>query len=450
MDTLKKVENYISEHGLVQLGDTVLLAVSGGVDSMCMMDIMAQLAPKLRFCLAVASFDHQLRPESADDVGFVGEAAKALGLSFFCGSADIASLAQGNNIQNIARKERYSFLRSVAHKINASTIATAHQREDQSETLILHLLRGSGAAGLAAMSPRENGIIRPLLCLSRCDVEDYMVENSLKHREDSSNASTKYFRNRIRIELMPLLVTFNPQIHTALNTTTNICREEDRLLEDLAENALAELLSDDYHSIDGIGFEKLPLALKRRVLKKAFCLLTGDDTELSFAQVESVIKLKEEQSSSLPVGLKAYRRRDIFFAGEQPPLPEFNEIIPFVKDGKWHKLAQWGWEYMAEPMGKYSDIDNDSELVVPMQMSEELCWRTRKLGDSVTSTGKGGSRKLKNIFINHKIPIYQRPGWPILEYAGEIIWAPKLWQKKIPPFKKDNILLIKVRQCAII
>jgi len=449
MEALAAVQNYILEHDLIRRGDTVLLAVSGGIDSVTMADLLARLQDQLDFQPVIATFNHRLRPEAEEETAFVQALAQRYGVPFYQGSADIAALSQGKNLQDTARRERYAFLFSVAYKLGAASVATAHHRDDQAETLLLHLLRGSGTAGLAGMAPARNKVIRPLLALTREDIAAYATARGLEYREDHSNASVKYQRNRIRWELLPILRHFNPRVVEALNATAAICRDEDALLDDLAENALAEVLLRDGRAIDAAGFAQLPTALKRRVLKKAFCLLAGDVAELSFSQVEAILALKEEQSVSLPGGIRAYRRGNICFGTEIPPLPGFSDAYPLIADGAWHALGNWGWEYTAS-LEETEPHAPPHGLYVAERELPRLSWRTRREGDALPSRGASGRTKLKEIFIDHKIPAYQRNSWPLLLLDQEIVWAPLLKKALSPAPGQSKSILIKVRHCDII
>ncbi|NLF80348.1 MAG: tRNA lysidine(34) synthetase TilS [Clostridia bacterium] len=444
MDLAKTVKAYIQERELIKAGDLVLLAVSGGVDSMTMAHILLLWQKELGYTLAIANFNHHLRPEAEEEGRFVAEFARRRRLPFFLGGEDIAALARGGNIQEVARRERYAYLRALLARLGGDAIAVAHHRDDQAETVLLHLLRGSGLTGLAAMAEKDGKLIRPLLGVSREQIAAYAAEQGIEYREDASNASVKYLRNRIRIELLPRLADYNPRIAESLCATADICRAEDELLDDLAENALAELWINDDNALNKSGFDQLPLALQRRVARKAFTMIMGDQRQLDFAQAESVLRLRDEQEAQLPGGLKAYVRGNIYFAAAKPPLPSYTGAYPLLIDGLWHRLADWGWEYRAAEKQDAAYAGGFS-LVVPADICAGLTWRTRQSGMSVPSAGKKGRRKLKDIFIDNHIPVHQRGGWPLLTAAEEIIWICGLWQKEVRPTLKP--ILIQVRIC---
>lgn len=429
---------------MIKAGDLVLLAVSGGMDSMTMAHLLLRLQTELGCTLAIANFNHHLRPEAEEEGRFVAEFARRHQLPFFLGGEDIAALARGGNIQEVARRERYAFLRSLAARLEADAIAVAHHRDDQAETVLLHLLRGSGLSGLAAMSAEDDKLIRPLLGVSRKQIAAYAAEQGIEYREDASNASVKYLRNRIRLELLPRLATYNPQIAEALCATADICRAEDELLDDLAENAFAELWLNEENALSKRGFDELPLALQRRVARKAFTMIMGEERQLDFAQVESVLRLRDEQEAQLPGGLMAYLRDNICFAEVKPPLPSYEGAYPLLLDGLWHRLADWGWEYRATEK-QDAACAGGFRLLLPQDICAGLTWRARQSGMSVASSGKKGRRKLKDIFIEHHIPVHQRGGWPLLTAGEEILWVCGLWQKEARPMAKP--VLIQVRIC---
>ena len=448
MDLIKTVANYIKSEKLIQPGSILLAAVSGGIDSMVLADVLFKLRSDLHFELAIASFDHGLRPESGSDLDFVRAWAEDHDLPFFGGGKNIAALSGGKNVEDIARRERYSFLHYTAAKCGADAIATAHHRGDQAETVLLHLLRGSGVTGLAGMRPERDHIVRPLLCADRSDIAAYAEDNHIKYREDSTNSSTHYLRNKIRLELLPVLAQYNPSISSQLNDTAAICRDEDMLLDDLAEISLAELWSVDASSLSSPGFDQLAPALQRRVLRKAYQLLAGDLPELSYKQVEAIRSLKDEQSCDLPRGIKAWRRGGVCFGRSIPELTAIDTVWPLLTDGAWHDLEGLECSYLAMPIETDAEPGFDDEeeysVVISGSLAAEAFWRTRRDGDHMTSRSGGNKHKVKDIFIDHHVPGYLRAIWPLLVSAsGDTLWLPGLRESHVDT--EPNNILIKVR-----
>ena len=442
MDRIKKVQAYIEKEALLTESRKIVAAVSGGIDSMVMAHILYRLRETLDFDLIIANFNHHLRPEADEEACFVRNWAECRGLHFWGGEADVALLAQGANLQDIARRERYAFLRRVAYSVGDALIATAHHRDDQAETMLLHLLRGSGASGLAGIVPLKNGVIRPLLCLSREEIQAYAAAEGIEFREDQSNFSTKYLRNRIRLALLPVLKEYNPQIVSALNDLSEISRAEDSLLDDMAEISFAELWCVGENALAGESFDALATALQRRLIRKSFCLVAGERPELSFAQVEAVRLLKQGRICTLPQGWIAYRRKDLHFANSLPELPVFPEIHKLCADGAWHALPGEAGSYTAVESAWEGALPDDV-FALPAEWADDAFFRTRREGDRVFSSGKYGQRKLKDLFINAKIPLEERNRWPLLLVGDEILWVPGVWKhKEIPCY---NCLLIKIK-----
>ncbi len=438
MDAERKVYDYVTAMRLIPAGSTVVLAVSGGIDSMVMAHLLVRLRHKLCFTPVIACFDHCLREESAAEVAFVARFAAGLDVPFFSAAADISQLAVGDNVENVARRERYAFLRRVAARYPAALIATAHHRGDQAETVLLHLLRGSGTDGLSAIAPRQGDVIRPLLCLNRAEIALYAAAVSLSWCEDRSNQSDRYLRNRVRHELLPQLCAYNPQIEAALNDTAAICRGDEELLRQLTEQAFERGYLPQKQALAAAEFDSLPLALRRRVLRRAFQCLAAPGETLSFAQTEAALQLRDEQQTALPGGWIAYRRENLLLARRQPPLPRHDEVWPLQADGSWHTLGDWGWSYCA---GGVWNSPEDGFLL-PAAQAAGAFWRTRRDGDRVPSAAGGPGKKVKDILIDAHIPAWRRCAWPLLCHADEICWIPQLWRPKRQLFAGD--ILIKV------
>ena len=218
-------------------------------------------------------------------------------------------------------------------------------------------------------------------------------------------------------------------------------------MDDLAEIHLAELWSVDQSALTGSGFDLLAPALQRRVLRKAYQLLAGDLPELSFKQVEAIRGLKNEQSCDLPRGIKAWRRGDLFFGQQMPPLPVVESEWPLCIDGVWHDLEGLDWSYCAMNTGDLAESDrktnNIFSMLLPESRAANVFWRTRRDGDYMASSGKG-RRKVKDIFIDHGVPRHLRNRWPLLtDSSGETLWLPGLRMTKLD--EGANNILIKVR-----
>lgn len=238
---IPKTLKYIKAHEMISPGQNVLAAVSGGGDSMALLLLLASLREELGFSLWAAYFDHQLRPESAREGDLAEELAQSLNIPFYRGAAPVRELCGGENLENFARGIRYKFLKDVARATKSQRIATGHHGDDQAETLLLHLLRGSGLEGLAAIAPVEGLLIRPFLQISKEEILEFCRENKVEYATDKSNFSLDYTRNRLRLEILPLLKTINPKLTESLMSTAEICRGENQLLQAAAIGAMEDV-----------------------------------------------------------------------------------------------------------------------------------------------------------------------------------------------------------------
>ncbi|MEG1500739.1 MAG: tRNA lysidine(34) synthetase TilS, partial [Clostridiales bacterium] len=426
----KLFQEFIEEKKLLTAGDRILLAVSGGGDSMALLFLFYQLSQKWEIQLAVAYFDHQLRPESSAEGDKVEEFVQNLQIPFFRGQEDIAALAEGENLENIARRMRYRFLRKTAKAWGANKIATGHHEDDQGETVLLHLLRGSGSEGLAAIAPCEEDLIRPLLRFRKEELLLFCEENGLPYSTDESNFAPCYRRNLLRLQIIPELEKINPHLIEGLSALADILHEENQLLQMATVGALedARLPSE---GLRGKVLASLPKALQRRVLRLAYQeyamprgLFTGS---LSYGHTESVLALKEGAKTNLPQGLWACRRQgDILFSREDL-LPGKSDLIIYPRLGGPYEMGDWPWQYEL----KIVQVDPDQQFaldefafLLPLEALGHLSCRNRKSGDKILVFGMKGSKKVKDLFIDKKIPVFARITWPVLLFDENIVWIP--------------------------
>lgn len=288
-----RVQKELSKY--LHSGAHYLLAVSGGADSMALADAAASLLPE-GVAVSVCHVEHGLRGEEAlRDLELVRSFCVERGLSFYAEHVDVRMYAAsaGVSTEAAARALRYASLRRVLETAGADAIVTAHHRDDQAETVLLRLLRGAGPEGLAAMSGRNGDVLRPLLGISRAELEEYCVVREIACCHDSTNDDTCYTRNRVRLELLPYLRRkFNPQISSALVRTAELLREDEDFLDDLAEALFKEcLLAHGAGSaeLDARRLLSSPRALGKRVLRKAYFLLGGQ--ELAYERTQALLEL---------------------------------------------------------------------------------------------------------------------------------------------------------------
>ncbi|HNQ36155.1 MAG TPA: tRNA lysidine(34) synthetase TilS [bacterium] len=286
-----RVYGFIREHGLVGRGDRLLVAVSGGPDSAALFHLLRTLRPRLQCSLFMAHFDHGLRPGSAADLEFCAALARKHRVPFV---SERARLKAGAG-EDAARRARYDFLARAAGSLSCHAVAVGHQLDDQAETLLLHLLRGSGLQGLAAMRPSRPllpgspvRLVRPLLAESRADLLAYLAAGRHQWRLDESNLEAKYRRNRLRLEVMPLLESFNPRLKEALGRLAETAAADHDFLAGAAAGFLAGREREkDYFSLDAAAFNKLHPALQREALRRLVSELLGSQHRADYAGIEA-------------------------------------------------------------------------------------------------------------------------------------------------------------------
>lgn len=242
-DIVQKVNAFLGRH--VSPGDRIIVAVSGGADSVALFHILAELRAEMGFTLSLAHLNHMARGQDSDaDAEFVRSLGDKFGLDCLAGKIDVKAEAkmQKTSFQETARNLRYQFLESAIKVKKAKFIALGHTADDQVETFLINLLRGSGARGLSAMRETRGPFIRPLLTCFRAEIESYIKEKNIIYREDTSNSEIYYLRNRVRKQLLPILAEYNPQIKTSILDSVSILKDEDQYLDSIVENLLPEFV----------------------------------------------------------------------------------------------------------------------------------------------------------------------------------------------------------------
>ncbi len=295
-DLAGQVGAFCRKFSLLHRGDAVVAACSGGPDSLALLDILAKLRREYELRIVVCYVHHGIRRAADGEAAFVETEACKRDCVFVCRHADVPALSRKKrlSLETAGREERYRLLREEKERCGAVSIAVAHHSDDQAETVLLHLLRGSGLAGLRGMKPRSGDVIRPLLGVSRRDIEDYIAANGLTPCHDESNDSPEFTRNRIRLELLPYLKTYNPAIAGELNRLARIAGDEDEYMSRIAADVYAEKAFPCQNAGMAVGkkeFLALPAALQRRIVRRLCRDATGSERDVPFLYVEAVREL---------------------------------------------------------------------------------------------------------------------------------------------------------------
>lgn len=398
----------IREFNMIQPGDRVLVCLSGGADSVCLLSVLSELSDKLGIELFAAHYNHRLRGSESDgDEEFCLSLCRGLGIPLYIGSGDVRSEAErrSQGIEECARDMRYAFFYETAAALGGAKIATAHNAEDNLETVLMRVARGTGLKGLCGIPPVRGDIIRPLLYTKRADIEAYLRVNGIPHREDSSNETDDYFRNTIRHRAIPALRASSADPAASAANMTRLLREDESFLDSLSEKYLAE-----HPTLSASELSSQPFSLSSRVIRKAA------GSELSFAHVEAVLELLKspDPSASLDLpGLTVRREYDRLIFGQA----ESVAFEPFaISPGEEREIPEAGLKARAELIESAGEIHKSfTDLVFKSEcVCGNMLIRPRKTGDFIRLSSGSGQKSLKKLFIDRKIPAHLRASVPVI------------------------------------
>ena len=425
--------------GFFHAGDRVGVAVSGGADSVLLLEFMKQLARTKGLVITAVHFNHRLRgAESDEDEAFVRELARSAGIEFIRGEADVARVARERhrNLEATARELRYRFFYSLIARAKLDKVVTAHTANDQAETVLLRLLRGTGSRGLGGIYPvLEGKVFRPFLNLTRAEVETEMGRRKLAFRTDSTNRNARLRRNKVRMELIPALQRdFEVDVVPLLKGLADRSRDDEEFLE-----ALARERAQPWRVREGL-VEKIPVRslldfprpLARRVLRQMIQATRGSLAGITHRHLEAVYHLATEAQSGRCVVLPGnlFARRDFEWLTVGPPAPgERNSDFAYaVVPPAAVKVPELGLTVRLkivgpEEFGRAYNSRSEGGLVDPAKLPGELVLRNWRAGDRFRPQGCRNFLKLKELFRQRRIPVEQRRLWPVLVSGNEIVWV---------------------------
>jgi len=435
---LERVSETIERHEMFARGDRVGVAVSGGADSVCLLHVLAELAPQWALKLSVVHVDHQLRgEESQGDAEFVHEMASRMGFPFHIRLLDVGRRSEetGENLEQAARLARREFFRDLLDDRTIDRVALGHTLSDQAETVLFRLLRGAGVTGLRGILPvTSEGLVRPLLAVKRSDVERYLREKDLAWREDSSNRDLRFARNRIRHGLLPdLSRDWNPALTESLGRMAELACEDDAFWRRETSRLATKCITEDPPAVllRVADLNSLDRALARRLIRLAIERVKGNLREIAFLHVDDVLSLVGSTGGDgqvrlpgvdvsrsfgwirlSPVTSKAPRQD--FSLTVSPPgrfqLPDGGAIVLQILE----KSGTLAADESSYNENGYLDWDR---VQGPLEL------RYWKAGDRYRPGGHLREKRIKAFFQEARIPVWKRHSWPILTCRGTIVWA---------------------------
>lgn len=449
MDLAQRLAPDLIALGILPPGERVLVGVSGGADSVCLLHLLHTM----RVPLVVAHYDHGLRRSSWADARYVLRLAAALGLPAIAERAAPGALAQGaGSLEERARRARYRFLATAARESSCLSIAVGHTQDDQAETVLLHLLRGAGTHGLRGMRPtcslkhvtgrtEDLGLrlIRPLLTVTRAETFAYCRAARLAVRRDPTNEQTTYLRNRVRLELLPILKDYNPSVVDSLARTADLLAGDAEALDSLLpllEGRMSRAADGRRIDIARRWLLELNAGLQRVVVRDILRQLSAEGTEIGFRAVERArAAVATGARTSLPGDLETYVEQDrqVFSPVGCPPpslsrLPQLAARQEILLEAPCAVALEDGWalevveKHVDEPIETVG-IDASAEVLFDADaLGPGLVLRVPAPGDRMTPFGAHGSRKITDLLQQHRIPVAARAAWPVVCASGTIAW----------------------------
>jgi len=430
---IESVIKTIKEYNMIDKGNSIVVGVSGGPDSICLINLLSEFKEKYNLRLYVVHVNHMLRGIDADnDASFVEDVCRGMGIPFFLFKEDVRkyALEKGLSEEAAGREVRYKAFLEIFEKVNADKIAVAHNKNDVAETILLNILRGAGTTGLIGIKPVNGNIIRPLIRTTRDEILDYLKSKNIKFVVDATNKEDVYRRNRIRLKLIPFIEeNFSIDIVENLYRTSQIILDDEDYLNEECEKIFKKISIFNKESVmvDIDEIKKLHDSLKKRLIRMAYKAIRGDTNELTYKHVEDALKLIDKQTSSkidLPFEIEVIKSYNNLIFRKRAYI-ERNQIeiklkIPGITD------AGCLGTYMAEIIDRESieklNLGKYHKLFDMDMLDGDITLRYRKSGDYIAPLNMKGTKTLKEYFIDEKVPKEMRDKIPLLAIDNCIVW----------------------------
>lgn len=434
---INSVRQTIKRENLIEKNDKILIALSGGPDSICLLDIMIKLKDEYNLTLYAAHLNHRIRGiDAQEDSLFCQKICKKNNVTFFVKNIDIPELAvqQSRGVEEVARDVRYDMFFDIKNKLGINKIAVAHNLDDQAETMLMKMFRGSGIQGLRGIDyKRKDGIIRPLLDIYKSQINEYCDVNNLNPRIDKTNFESDYSRNKVRLDLIPYIENnYCENIKQILSRTANVIRDDYNYIEEVSKEhyeLLVKNKSDDEIILDLPLLKNTDTAIQKRVIRLAILDIMGNLNNVENVHIVDSLSLLEKSDGkiiNLPKNLKAYiKNEDYVITTKNQENEEITYEYKIEINGK-TVVNEIGLtvttsvlpakDSLALPVSKYIKVFDYDKIVGSLYV------RSRKIGDKLSPIGLTGTKKIKDILINKKIPADTKYMFPIISDDEQILW----------------------------
>lgn len=452
MSLLNNFRKSLTQSGCIPVGSRVLVAVSGGADSVALLSLLHQVAGTMDLHLEAAHLDHALRNESLADARFVEQLCLELKVPLTMERLSVAELArqQKGNLEEVARDVRRAFLTTTARARNCQLIALAHHADDQAETFLMRLLRGSGTAGLAGMRMVSDLVVRPLLSFQRDDLLDYLQDKGLAWREDESNLDQTFTRNRVRHQLVPILESFNPNIRRQIAGLCEQLRKDDDFFSGLvaAEMLRCGKWQEDDYVLNRFLLLELAPALAGRVVREALQRVRGDLRGVTSTHTEEILKLACEGPPQgeldLPGAWVARRYENLLFCKQKPDRNETFELV--LDEPGLYSLPEGQTllvSFEEKALGESPEVVELAAASLPFPFLLRHC----QPGDRFQPSGMNGTKKIQDFFVDLKLTREERQGALLLVKDAQIVWVVGLRRSEgLRPVKGETVLRFEIQK----
>lgn len=427
----------INTHNMIKRGNRVIVAVSGGPDSMCLLHLLYTHRDKLGINLCVAHLDHMFRGEdSYQDALFVEAFCRKNGIPFIGECVNVPEYIEktGLSPEDAARRVRYAFFEKARSKYNAQKVALGHNRNDHEETVLMNIFRGTGLDGLVGIEPVRGYYIRPLIDVPRQSIESYLDKHQIKYRIDRTNLTTDYFRNTLRLELIPLIKEkYCPNLSDSLRRLSDIARQDFSYICDAVEMAWENSVKcgQDVVTIDIKKYSAMHVSIQRHILRKAVHHLTGDVKDFEYRHTLNLADFIQNASSGsrvdLPKGLLGQKNYETFVLSlkkADKKISDYRYVLPMTGS---LVIMETGMEIQTRVKNRHEyKLIKTNPLIAQLDCDKikgNLIVRNRRPGDRFVPLGSNYFKKLQDLFTDCKVPKMQRDMLPIIEDSEKIVWV---------------------------